>query len=409
MLTEMGRVDVEAQIETTFFIIVHYWSTFDSDSKERAKGLLENLTTTYHSVIETCGKRLPSLTHIDELAEFHSKLELLRQTVDEREAFEVFTQRLNHETLGVILQTLGELAAYLREHQAYLQTSAISQQPHSVVTSLMRALLDCSSKYNGLQTDICRLCAECIGLVGCLDPNRLETSREQKQFVVIQNFSDAGETTDFVVFLLENVLVKSFLSTTDTKMQGFLSFVMQQLLDRCDFKTALSGPMDNDGAAAGVRRKWVALSETAREVLTPFLTSMFGVAPMSYTPAEYPIFRPTKLYANWLKSFVLDLLHKSQNVFADLVFEPLRRVIRVKDLSVTEFLLPYVAMHVVIGQDSSELMMKVATEIMEILQYQPPENASYNEKEEAKVFYGVSFQDVSVSPLLSWATLLTLT
>jgi serine/threonine-protein kinase ATR len=376
----MEDEDIEILLETTFFIVDHYWQSFDRASRDKSVALFDALLGKSRHVVKASITKLPSLGHIPELAELDKALQSLREkTLDNETAFGLFAQRLNHENSGVVLQTLNELAGYLKQNQSYLQASAISQKPDPVVVPLSRALLDCSAKYNGLQSDIARLCAECIGLVGCLDANRLESTREQVQFVVTDNFVDAGETTDFVAFMMDTVLVKSFLSATDTRYIGFLSFALQELLDRCDFKVAYAE--QGKGTSASIYRKWLALKDTTKEALAPLLTSRYVLAPMAHQPVEYPIFRPTRGYGNWLRAFVLDLLHKGQNPFSEIIFEPLCRVIRVKDVSIAEFLLPYLVVHVVVGQERTpDLRTKILGEMLAILNYEPGENSTYVER-----------------------------
>ncbi|PHH88274.1 hypothetical protein CDD83_7758 [Cordyceps sp. RAO-2017] len=137
---------------------------------------------------------------------------------------------------------------------------------------------------------------------------------------------------------------------------------MQELLVRCDIKAACA--MQNTGMLGGndIYRKWIALPEHTKEVVTPFLTSRYMVAPMAPVTVEYPIFHPGKPYGNWLRSFVVDLLRNGQNDHAETIFEPLSRVIRVKDLSTAEFLLP------------------------------PAETATYMDKEEMKKFCHAVFR-----------------
>lgn len=389
MLTHMEEADVEALIETTFFIIATYWKSFVAETRRKARGLISTLMDSHQRVVAEYANRLPSLSHVDELADICKALDTLRAPMDNMDAFAVFAQRLGHENPGVIEQALVELIAFLEKNQEHLQTSAISEQPDPVVVSLTRSLLDCSAKYNGWHTDITRLCAQAVGLIGCLDSNRLETSREEQQFVVIHNFEDARETTDFVAFLLENVLVKAFLSTTDIKFLGFLSFAMQELLERTDFKFACTH--QGEGHTEAIYRKWLAFSENTREVLTPFLSSKFLVAPMQQQITEYPIFKAGKSYAIWSRAFVLDLLRNGQNLFSQAVFEPLCRLIKVKELTVVEFLMPYVVVHVIVGQEhKDEYRDKISAELAAILKHQAPETASYVEKEETKLYYQVS-------------------
>ncbi|KAL2181037.1 phosphatidyl inositol 3-kinase-like protein [Thermothelomyces heterothallicus CBS 202.75] len=391
MLTHMEEADVEALIETTFFIIAYYWKLFDSSTKKKAELLILNLLKDHRELLAHHVHYLPSLGNVDELVEIRQALDRLKEPLDNREAFAVFAKRISHEIPGVVEQALVELCAFLDRNQGYLQTSAVSEQPDSVIAILIRSLLDCSAKYNGWHVEIGRLCAQAIGLIGCLDSNRLETEREQKQFVVTHNFEDAGETTDFVAFMLENVLVKAFLSTTDTKFQGFLSYAMQELLKTSGFQDSCADR--GQGSSETTYRKWLAFSEKTREVLTPFLSSRFVVAPMPRQATEYPVFKHGKSYAVWLRALVLDLLRNGQNLFSQTVFEPLCRLIKVKDLTVTEFLLPYVVLHVIVGQEEKdEFRKKISAELAAVLKYQPPETASYVEKEETKMFYQAVFR-----------------
>lgn len=383
--------DVEALIETTFFLISHYWSSFDEATQKKSKDLIESLLDKESTVLEATISKLPSFSHINYLSDIEGKLSKLRQPVDSRTAFSLLAERVSHENDGVVLLALRELASYLQRQQGYLQASAVSEQPDSVVSTLARSLLDCSSRFNGVHSEISDLCTQCLGLVGCLDPNRVETVRAERQIVVKSNFEHSGETTDFVIYLLEEVLVKSFLSATDTKLQGFLSYAMQELLERADIKVAVQ--MEGTRDAAPIYRKWLSMSVTAREVLIPFLTSRYVVQPMAPQQTEYPIFRPGKTrYANWMRSFTLDLMRKPQAPFAELIFEPLCRVVRIKDLSTVEFLFPYVILHIVVGEDTTEEQRSnVLNELLNVLRHEVPANASYEERENQKLYCEVKY------------------
>ncbi|KAK2061543.1 phosphatidylinositol 3 [Colletotrichum caudatum] len=393
LLTNLESEDVEVLLETTFFVISHYWPLFNDKTRQMAKGLIATLMADFKSVLGDNISKLPSLAHVPELADVEAQLSAMRPALDSRRAFALFSERISHENSGVVLQALAELETYLKQSGGFLQTSAISQQPDPVVSTMLRALLDCASKYSSMQIDIASLCTQCIGLVGCLDSNRVEAPREEKSMVILSNFESPDETTDFVLFILEHILVRAFLSTTDTKLQGFLSFAMQELLDRVDIKAACA--MKEIGMRDGgtIYRKWLALPESVRMILTPFLTSRYLLTPMNVAPVEYPIFRPGKPYGNWMRSFNMDLLGKGQNMYADLIFEPLCRTIRVKDLAVAEFLLPYLVLHVIIGHRSSRQERdNVIGELVGILQHQPAEDAPYSEREDMKLFCEAVFR-----------------
>ncbi|KAK1750228.1 protein kinase rad3 [Echria macrotheca] len=393
MITCMDDEDVEALVEATFFIIGHYWDILEPEAQDKCRNMIRGLFEKHKTILKKYAERLPGLDHVEELKGFNDEVLALRPKQDSRAVFGVFAERLNHENPGVVQKALMELVTFLKTDQDYLQISAISEQPDSVVLRLTRSLLDCASKHSGWYPEISTLCAESIGYIGCLDSNRMETTREEQQFVLLHNFEEADETTNFVIYMLENVIVKAFLSTTDVKFQGFLSFAMQELLDRTDLKYAVQHDGQHDSEA--VYRKWLSMKESTRVTLTPFLSSRFSLVPLAQRPATYPIFcsGKRKSYASWIRAFVLDLLYNPQNVFSGILFQPLCRLVKVHDLVVAEALLPYVVLHVVVGQENtSEFRDKIKNELAEILAYQPPETASYAEKEEMKLHYEAVFR-----------------
>lgn len=394
MLTHLDEEDVEALLETTFFVITRYWPSLNESTALLAQQMLKSLVSESEKLVAKYIVKLPSLRHIPELRDLETKLDQLRPAIlTVEEVLEAFAERISHENSGVALQALAELIQFLQENRDVLHTSDVSLQSDTGAVALMRSLLDCACKYSGFPGDIARLCTEAMGLIGCLDPSKIETVREQRSIVILNNFVNNEETTDFVCFLLEEALVPAFLSTTDVMFQGFLSFAMQELLDRCDLKAA--NAMQGTGMVGGndIYRKWIAMPEAIREVVTPFLASRYVVAPMTYAEIEYPIFRPGRTFANWLKQYTLDLLRKGQTPFADMIFEPLARVVRVKDLSIAEFILPYIVLHTLLGSRTSQKEREnVLGELLAILKYQPAEGASYLEKEDMKRYCHVGFE-----------------
>ncbi|KAF9765646.1 hypothetical protein IL306_002066 [Fusarium sp. DS 682] len=380
MLTYLEEADVEALLETTFFVVTRYWPFLNESTALLAQQMLKSLVNEFDPLVAKYIVKLPSLRHIPELKDIEANLDQHRPaTLSVEEVLEAFAERICHENSGVTLQALSELIPYLQENQAALHTSDISLQSDVGVVALMRSLLDCAS----------------MGLIGCLDSSKIETVREQRSIVILNNFATNEETTDFVLFLLEEALVPAFLSTTDVKFQGFLSFAMQELMGRCDIKAACA--MENSGMKGGndIYRKWVAMPETVREVAAPFLASRYVVAPMPHTEIEYPLFRPGRPYPSWLRVYVLDLLRKGQTPFADLIFEPLARVIRVKDLSIAEFILPYIVLHTLLGSRTTQQERDdILGELLAILQYQPAETASYQEKEDMRRYCHLVFRVV---------------
>ena len=379
MLRSLEDEDVEIMLESTFSIVIQRWATFDETTRQKAHSALQYLLKERTRLIRNMIVNLPSLSQFPLLSDVEAQLSKLRTPTDTSNAFQIFGRRVSHENSAVVSQALVELKAYLKLHQSFLQASAVSEQPDIVIGFLIRAILDSCVRFSQGHHDIATLSAECIGLIGCLDPNRVESVRAQREIVVVSNFHDPGETTDFVLFILEEVIVKAFLSTTDTGVQGFLSYVMQVLLHHCDFQEVCVPILRHGlkGPPHEVWEKWLSLPSTVQDTLTPFLTSSYSVAELTEKlKIEYPIFRPEltrpeKMYINWLKTFVLDLLDKPLNANADLIFTPLRRAIRIRENSVAEFLLPYLVLHVTV-EGTDRQRREMGEELLGILKYQIP-------------------------------------
>ncbi|MBE3050249.1 hypothetical protein IMZ48_48685 [Candidatus Bathyarchaeota archaeon] len=181
-----------------------------------------------------------------------------------------------------------------------------------------------------------------------------------------------------------------------------MSFAMQELLDRCDIREAVSTQdLGSRSSSTDLFRKWKESPVSVQEVLSPFLTSRYVLAPLVVASAKYPIFTPGKPYVAWLSLFVTDLLQNWQNFNARRVFEPLARVTRLKDPSVPEFLLPYVVAHLIISDKTErELRENVIRELTSILHYELPVTATPSERQEMKFFYEVCwFADMAVIPI----------
>lgn len=403
MLSNMDEEDVEVLLDATFFVIIHYWPMSNEATRQRMDGLVRYLTEKHAAVLDAESDRIPSMGSVRGLEALEELVAPFRKPLETSDAFAVFANRISHEYSGVAMLALEELVEYLKASQGYLQTSAISENPDPVLATLLRSLLDCASRHNGIDLDVARLCTECIGLIGCIDANRVEAPREQKSIVVLDNFEHDDDRRRFGFFVLSEVLVKAFLTATDTRRQGYLSFAMQELLERCDIRAAVvNQDMSSRTSGADLFRKWKELPVSVQEVLSPFISSRYVLAPLASGSAKYPIFAPGKPYVAWLSLFVTDLLRHPQNANATLVFEPLARVTRLKDPSVPEFLLPYVVSHLIISDETpKELRENIVGELTSILNYELPATAPPSERQEMKFFYEVWFITFPRGPMIA--------
>lgn len=372
MMTTLGEEDIENLIDPTFAIIAQHWASFNTGTQEQAYKAISHLLKSFGPLIRQVVNTTPSLATVPLMAKFEDELGKLRSQMDLKHRFEAFSERCKNENITVVTQALIELEAFLLEHESFLHEVAIAEQPDPIVALLARSILDACVRLNKARAEIAVMCARCLGLIGCLDSNKLEAVRENREIVVLSNFTKAEETIDFVVFFLQEVLVKAFLSATDTRAQGFLAYAMQELLRRCDFDTSVILRTRDIQSNANYRR-WMAFPESVRNTLTPFLTSRYVVtmAPVQVECA-YPLYNPNMNHGSWLRSFVYDLLQKGCGENAQMIFPVCSRVVRTQDIAISEFLLPFTVLNVILG--GIQLHKKqIHNELLAVLSQQLPE------------------------------------
>ncbi len=373
MVTKLGPEDIETLLESTFSIVVQNWTAFQSSTQQRAHEMISHLLQKHSDIIRKVINNIPSLASIPLMSKFESELSKIKAQTDVRHRYQAFISRCQHENAIVVSQALTELVPYLRHNQSFLQECASSQQPDPVLAQLTRSILDACVRFDHSQPDVARLCAECIGLIGCLDPNRIEAVRPKRDLLVLSNFEKADETIDFIVVLLQHVLVKAFLSARNTSVQAFQAYVMQELLKFCQFDTTVTYRSRALESNATYRR-WISLPESVRNTLTPLLNSRYTLtAGPQRVEAAYPIFSPDRTHGTWLRTLVVDLLWKASGENAEEIFPVLSKVVRGQDLSVAGFLLPFAALNIVVGDTESQ-KADLEQELLTVLKQPLPED-----------------------------------
>ncbi|GAB1209571.1 hypothetical protein APSETT445_008352 [Aspergillus pseudonomiae] len=320
LVNSLHDEDIEPLLDQTLSIVIRYWGMFTEDTRKCAYELVENILRNHNELVQDVYNTMPSLASIPEMSKFESELVDLKRKMDVRSQFLAFVRRCQSENATVVDQALTELVPYLLEHDEFLHRTVLGEQPDPVVAQLIRSLLDCCVKFNTSSDVITLLSARCIGLIGCMDPNRVDSIKEKKDILVLSNFDSMEETFDFILFFLQHVLVDAFLSASNTRAQGFLAYAMQNLLRFCGLDSAVT-QRSRDVQADKKYERWSELPETVRNTLTPFLTSKYTVTVGAVNSScTYPLFSATLTHGEWLRIFVQDLLQKGSGDNARLVF-----------------------------------------------------------------------------------------
>ena len=357
MLDAVRHQTAEDLIEHTLTIVMQKWKHFSTDSQELAYNVIAFLFKSHGSFIQDNASLIPSLASIPMLSKFESQLSRLKDRIDPHQMFVSFAKRCEDENGMAVCQALRELLVYLEQHQQWIHDSASSEQPLPSVAKLTRSLLDASTRFNEGSSETLQLCGQCLGIIGCLDPNRVDTVKEAHEMILKSNFIQPGEAVDFVTFLLEYVLVKAFHAVSNPRAQGFLAYAMQELLRFCDLRKETLHQYHHSGPGEEIYRRWSSMPETVRNTLTPFLSSHYVLTTHSTrSPAlrKYPIYTPRLSHGTWLRDFAFDLLQRPKGDNANMIFSVLARIIRGYDTSIASILLPFAAANIVIGGTSGE-------------------------------------------------------
>ncbi|KAJ5770783.1 uncharacterized protein N7511_002834 [Penicillium nucicola] len=372
LVSSLTEEDLEPIIDQTLAIVIRYWDNLTEESRNRACQLIDHILTNHQSLVRDTFNTMPSLASIPELAPFDAKINDLRAQMDVRSQFVALIRRCQSENATVVEQVLMELAPFLAANEEFLHDSVLSEQPDPVIAHMTRSLLDCCVKFNTTSDSITLLSAQCLGLVGCLDPNRVETIKEKKDILVLSNFDRMEETVAFILFFLQNVLVEAFLSASNTRAQGFLAWAMQGLLKFCKLNSVLN-QRSRDLQGDEKHQRWMELPESVRNTLTPFLTSTYTVTVVTnHAEIRYPLFSPKLTHSEWLRAFVQDLLQTGNGDNAKMVFSISSRVVKGQDISISSFLLPFAVLNRVVGGTEQE-KQDLQCELMRVLSHPVPE------------------------------------
>ncbi|KAL4785846.1 hypothetical protein BJX76DRAFT_366638 [Aspergillus varians] len=380
LVSSLHEEEVEPLLDQTLSIVIKHWVTFTEDTRKFAYKLVEHISESHNDLLRDIFGTMPSLASIPVLSKFEAKINKMKDTMDVRSHFMAFARRCLSDNATVVEQALTELVSYLLTYEEFVHRSVLSEQPDPAVVHLVRSLLDCCVKFNTTSESITLLSARCLGHIGCLDPNRVDSIKEKKEILVLSNFDKMEETFDFVLFFFQHVLVDAFLSASNTRAQGFLAYAMQNLLRFCNLNSAIT--QRSRGVQADEKyQRWLDLPETIRNTLTPFLTSKYTVTIRAVSSScSYPLFSPRLSHAEWLRSFVQNLLQSGSGDNARSIFGACSCIIKGQDILIASFLLPFAALNRVVGgtqKDKDDLQC----ELMNILAYPLPENR--NEVHEA--------------------------
>ena len=315
---------------------------------------------------------IPSIGNVPILSKFDGEVGKLKAKMNTKRHLEAFTVRCQSDNGLVVSCAVEELYAFLKKNQSFLHELAVTEHPDPVLAALMRSLLDACARFGQSDSGTALHIAQCLGLVGCLDPTKIEMAEETKDMTLLSNFNDGPEVLEFIVHFIQQVLIKTFLSTTDIRSQGLLSYALQELLKACGFEPA--NTLRRDPQPDALYKRWIDIPQEVRNILTPFITSQYILGPPAQLPqCKYPIHNVQTSHAAWLRQITLDLMGKCKGDHVQMVFDICKRIIRRQDLSIPNFLLPYAALNIILEGDKQH-RSDLTYEFLHVLSQPLPSN-----------------------------------
>ena len=365
MIGILGEEEIRSLVDPTFAIIAQHWDLFNPRMQAGAVEAISQLMKTHSKIFRQTVNTIPSLASIPLMSKFEEELGKIKAQMDIKHQYQAYSERCQSENVTVVVSALKELNIFLIKNQRFLHEVAMQEQPDPVVAQLIRSILDACVLLGESHEEVPILSAQCLGLIGCVDPTRIEAVKDKKGILVLSNFGEAEETKDFVVFAFREVLVKSFLSATNSRSQGFLAWAMQQLLKFIQFNTSVMVRPNNESSYL----RWMTLTESVRNTLTPFLTSKYVITQgVKQGPCTCPLFRSGMSHQQWLRTFTLDLLQKGEGENITHLFYVFSRIIRTQEVSISDFFLPFAALNMIVS-GAERGMLDVAEELLHVLNF----------------------------------------
>lgn len=369
--------DVGPFVGQTAAALLAVWPRLGRAEKKVADAILRYTIVMHGTELESYIDHVPSLDAIeDDIPDIARQLRSARRVWIDEDHFRHILARVAHDNAAVCVQSLRELHTFLRERRTVVEAWTSGNVFHELIGECVRVLLAVAGRAELPDAAVQAMCLECLGILGAVDPDRLEMPLEEPFFVLLSNFENSDETVAFATRLLTDLIVPAFRATSDTKHQAALAYAIQELLKVCGFTPTLL-----DAGARSVpekvRRRWEAIPEAMLPTLMPLLNSKYVVQLTEQRRRPSPVYRHSSSFRDWIQVWVLQLMLNVSDPTVASFFAIFRSVVRDHDVTIARYLLPHLALHTLIS-GTAEARGAVLDEIHCVLTDQVAPAAGYS-------------------------------
>lgn len=346
----------------------------DSDQRSIATSMLTALL----SDAKQLGPAVHGVADMEGIPELHRLHKLVKSSKSQQSLHtrvEGYLNRIDTINEAVLCQALQEFGEFLSQESAAFRALASGSAFDILLGRVVHALLSSAIRSAEMESLARPLALQCLGILGALDPDRLNFPSEQNAFIPQHDLRDDDECARFALFTIESLLIKVLRSTNDPGQQNVVFAAIKGLANVCGFDSRLFKPSAVDGKAnALVRSKWNGLQPKTRELLEAVIPTVIEVSHKSSSEKYlYPLYAHKASYREWLQAWTSDLIDQvvrlptPGKIKAVHLFAPFQAAVRQGyDLSVAYFILPYLVFYAVTS-GQRQFLDSVSAEVLFII------------------------------------------
>ncbi|KAL0053239.1 hypothetical protein WJX82_003001 [Trebouxia sp. C0006] len=318
-------------------------------------------------------KTLPPLPQaVEGLGRINAVIAEQRGSLTTEESIRIPLKALGDHSLSVRTTALQDIRNILHHHRAWLggllppnttaDGAAATGQQTELLSSLLGALLKCCDPEIHTPTSwkAQQLCAECLGLLGAVDPARVVVALDPPE-------SLCRSTKDLLIILIMRHLVRLLRVASHIFVLDAAALAIQEVLKHygtAEEPTSHRSRGSRESTPTETNTLFIELPEEVQNVVRPYLDSKFQLQGGTLL-APGVIIRPDMTFRRWLTSWMRQLtgLHASGELLP--MFKACMPVTRC-DIQSARFLMPYL-LHNVISAGSPESRKGVKDEIVAVL------------------------------------------
>ena len=366
----MRYADLGPFVGRTTGAIVANWQHFEPIERKIAIAIVSEIASNSANLMEYVDE-VVNMDHIKELKTAGEQLTSTRRSWSFRTRLQKLAEQVSRQNVAVATSAVRELRNFLLANQHELASLSQGDTFDPLTGDLIKAVLQTSRR--GMDDHLRRLSLECLGIIGALDPDRLDIKVEVTTMTIVSNFNEPDESVDFAIHLIRDLLVDAYRATNDTKLQTHIAFAIQELLKFCGFSQKVL-QSSNASMPLKTRSRWSMFPKDQHETLTPLLESRYTLTDAVPQICPLPIYPKTSTYREWVQLWTSHLLgivmaqppHSKAVRDSQSIFGVFRGVLRNQDVNVAHHLLPHLVLAVLHCRDP-ELGTEVGNEINAIL------------------------------------------